>query len=456
MSNGRLWWSGTTPEPSFPSQQCIHQLFEKQVRTSPDPTAVVYEETSLTYAELNRRANRLAHYLRGLGVKPDARVAICVERSLEMVVALLAVLKAGGAYVPLDPAYPVERLRFMLEDCAPVALLTQRHLQGLFGEMGDAVPLVDLSTDPTAWNHQPDGNLDCASMGLTPEHLAYVIYTSGSTGTPKGVMVEHKSLVNRLVWMQAVYELDPDDAVLQKTPFAFDVSVWEFFWPLMTGARLVMARPECHKDPVYLCQTVQRNHITTVHFVPSMLQVFLEHANGAQCSTLARVVCSGEALSATLVRCFEERLPNASLHNLYGPTEATVDVTAWTCPRGARAAAIPIGQPIANTRIYILDEHGEPVPVGVAGELYIGGAGVARGYLNRPELTAERFLAGPVRGGSGSADVPDGGSGAVAGGREHRVSGAQRLSGEDPRIPHRAGGDRSTAGGASRRCGKRW
>jgi arthrofactin-type cyclic lipopeptide synthetase C len=383
----------TTAE--FPSDKCVHQLFEHQVAGTPGAVAVLFDEDSLSYYELNRRANQLAHYLRKLGVKPDARVAICVERGFEMVVALLAVVKAGGAYVPLDPAYPVERLRFMLEDCSPVALLTQRHLKGIFAGLRDDLPLLDLAAASAAWCNLPETNPDPGAIGLTAESLAYVIYTSGSTGVPKGVMIEHRSLVNRIVWMQRAYELISDDAVLQKTPFSFDVSVWEFFWPLLTGARLVMARPEGHRDPLYLCEAIRRYGITTLHFVPSMLQAFLTHADQVVHSKLRRVVCSGEALPASLVRRFQECLPKVALYNLYGPTEATVDVTAWSCPPAARQTNPPIGQPIANTRIYILNDDGEPVPIGVVGELYIAGVQVARGYLNRAKLTAERFLLDP-------------------------------------------------------------
>ena len=246
----------------FPRDKCIHQLFEKQVARTPDAPAVVFEDEQISYAELNRRSNRLAHYLRELGVGPDARVAVCMERSIEMVVALMAVLKAGGAYVPLDPAYPVERLRFMLEDSEPLALLTQRHLARLFSGIGGKVPVLDLTAADAAWSSHPASNLDLQAVGLKPEHLAYVIYTSGSTGNPKGVMVHHRGVVNRMVWMQHAYGLEPGEAVLQKTPFGFDVSVWEFFWPLQTGAKLVMARPEGHKDPGYLVETIspQQDH----------------------------------------------------------------------------------------------------------------------------------------------------------------------------------------------------
>ena len=380
----------------FPGTSCIHQLFEEQVASTPAATAVVFQGDSLSYQELNRRANMLAHYLRELGVKPDLRVAICAERSFEMVIALLAVVKAGGAYVPLDPAYPVDRLRFMLEDCAPVALLTQGRLQGIFAGISDGLPVLDLAAGTPPWLGMPETNPDRNAIELTSQHLAYIIYTSGSTGLPKGVMVEHKGLVNRILWMQRAYNLNCEDAVLQKTPFSFDVSVWEFFWPLLTGARLVMARPEGHKDAAYLCEAIYRNRITTLHFVPSMLQAFVEHADQVECSSLKRVVCSGEALPGALVRRFRERLPRVALHNLYGPTEATVDVTAWTCPPGApQQANPPIGRPIANTQIYILDNSREPVPIGAVGELYIGGVQVARGYLNRAELTAEKFLRDP-------------------------------------------------------------
>ena len=243
---------------------------------------------------------------------------------------------------------------------------------------------ADAETDP-----------DPCAIGLKPQHLAYVIYTSGSTGQPKGVMLQHDGLSNRLAWMQSAYAMNGGDAVLQKTPFGFDVSVWEFFWPLLVGARLVMARPEGHKEPGYLVEVIGRHNVTTAHFVPSMLQIFLEHPGAASCTSLTRLICSGEALPAHLVRRFQELLPQAALHNLYGPTEATVDVTAWTCPAGFRGSIVPIGKPIANTRIYILDAHRQPVPMGVAGELYIAGVQVARGYLNRPELTAEKFLTDP-------------------------------------------------------------
>jgi amino acid adenylation domain-containing protein len=289
----------------------------------------------------------------------------------------------------------------MVEDSGPVVLLLERGKEELFSGMDGRLRMIELCGENPVWGGEEESN-PARAAGLSAESLAYVIYTSGSTGRPKGVMNRHQGLVNRLVWMQSEYELNVDDAVLQKTPFSFDVSVWEFFWPLLVGARLVMARPEGHKDPAYLVRAIQRNNITTMHFVPSMLEAFLEHANGAECASVLRVMCSGEALSSATVRRFQERLSNCALHNLYGPTEAAIDVTSWTCARDIQEERIAIGRPIGNTRIYILDEEGEPVPVGVGGEIHIGGDGVGRGYLRRPELTAERFVADPFSGEEGA------------------------------------------------------
>ncbi|KRP98381.1 peptide synthetase [Pseudomonas lactis] len=374
-------------EVNYNLDQTLHGLFEAQVVRTPQAVAVKAGEHTLSYQQLNERANRLAHHLRDSGVRPDARVGICVERGLDMVVGLFAILKAGGAYVPLDPAYPPERIAYMLHDSAPVVVLAQSATRTLLGD----VAVVDL--DHSTWQHQPPTNPQVPN--LIAQHAAYVIYTSGSTGQPKGVINEHAGVVNRLLWMQDAYSLKAHDAVLQKTPFSFDVSVWEFFWPLFTGARLVMARPEGHKDPAYLCEVVAAEHITTLHFVPSMLDVFLAHGDVSQAAGLVRVMCSGEALPGSLVRRFKQQLPGIGLYNLYGPTEAAVDVTAWNCARPEVPDNTPIGKPIANTRLYVLDGQLQPVPLGVVGELFIAGVQVARGYLNRPELTAERFLDDP-------------------------------------------------------------
>jgi amino acid adenylation domain-containing protein len=384
-------WNST--EMEYPRDWCIHELFEEHAAQRPQAPAVVYEDTSLRYGELNRQANRLAHHLRGLGVGPGERVALCVERGLDMMVGLLAVLKAGGAYVPLDPTYPVERLRFMLEDSAPVALLTQGHLRGLFAEQALTIAVIELEQEKH-WENLPEGNPDRIE-GFTPRHPAYVIYTSGSTGDPKGVIVEHRSVVNLLHWTQQSYPLTADDAVLQNAPIGFDASVTGFFWPLVTGARVVMARPEGHKDAAYLCQMIRNHGVAAIGFPISMLHVFAEEVERAECPTLAHVMCGGEALPGWVVRQFQKSLPQAELHNLYGPTETTVASTAWTPPADGELNTVPIGKPIANTRIYILDGAGEPAPVGVTGEMYIGGAGVARGYWNRPDLTADRFVADP-------------------------------------------------------------
>ncbi|MDD1013908.1 amino acid adenylation domain-containing protein [Pseudomonas sp. TNT2022 ID1025] len=371
-------------EVNYDLRQTLHGLIEAQVERTPDAVAVRGEEGELSYCQLNQQANRLAHHLIGLGVKPDDRVAICVERGLSMVVGLLAILKAGAAYVPVDPDYPAERIRHMLGDSAPVAVLVQAATCHV--AQGTAVIDLDLPT----WHELPESNPRVE--GLTAKHLAYVIYTSGSTGLPKGVMNEHAGVVNRLLWMQDAYHLGADDVVLQKTPFSFDVSVWEFLWPLQTGARLVMARPGGHRDPQYLREIIRNQGVTTLHFVPSMLDVFLADGQVAA-ERLKRVLCSGEALPGSLVRRFHEQLPTVELHNLYGPTEAAVDVSAWQCISAADST--PIGKPIANTTLYVLDDQLQPVPQGVAGELYIGGVQVARGYLNRDELSAERFIDDP-------------------------------------------------------------
>src|SRR5450830_1024455 len=379
----------------YPQDLTLHGLFEAQVSSSGDSVAVVDEKGSLTYDALNRQANRIAHRLIGLGIGPDDRVAICVDRSLEMVAGLMGILKAGAAYVPLDPDYPIDRLTYMLENCAPAVVLTQEALRAVLPPSNVPVLLLDPEhAEREGFFTQPDNNPLRAEV--RPEHLAYVIYTSGSTGQPKGVMNEHRGVVNRLLWMQDEYGLDASDSVLQKTPFSFDVSVWEFFWPLFNGARLVMARPGGHRDPGYLREVIREQNITTLHFVPSMLDLFLAHGEAGD-SGLLRVMCSGEALPGHLVRRFKQQLPEVGLFNLYGPTEAAVDVTAWDCagPLEQTPDNTPIGKPVANTRIYLLDAHRQPVPLGVAGEIYIGGVQVARGYLNRAHLTAERFLTDP-------------------------------------------------------------
>ena len=305
-----------------------------------------------------------------------------------MVVALYATLKAGSAYVPIDPEYPADRVSFMLGDTAAPILLTQGELAGRFRGAALVIP-VDLISRELA--NRPPAD---PPLSGTLDDLAYVIYTSGSTGQPKGAMITHRAISNRIHWMQEAYALTADDRVLQKTPFSFDVSVWEFFWPLLFGAELVIAEPGGHRDSTYLTKVIMERGITTIHFVPSMLQLFLEDPRAGSCTSLSRVICSGEALPKALQDRFFARL-DARLYNLYGPTEAAVDVTAWTCDPHSTLSFVPIGKPVANTRMYIVDAEMRPVPVGTEGELCIGGIQVARGYLNRPELTAERFVDDP-------------------------------------------------------------
>jgi len=369
-------------------------LLEAQVARTPDALALVFEDQALTYAELNQRSNRLAHHLIGLGVGPETMVGVALERSIDLVVALLATLKAGAAYLPLNPDYPEARLSQMLNDAAPAAVLSTRALRDRLPG-GIDVLLLDTVELQLKLEQAPayDVNDAIRTAPLRPQNPAYTIYTSGSTGTPKGAPNTHRALVNRLLWMQSAYGLDATDRVVQKTPYSFDVSVWEFFWPLLFGATLVVASPGKHREPEYLAKLVVRQRITTVHFVPSMLLAFLEHSASGTCAGLRRVICSGEALPGDLQAQFFAQLPGVELHNLYGPTEAAIDVTAWACRASDGKEPPPIGAPIWNTRAYVLDAALQPVPVGVVGELYIAGAGLARGYLNRPALTAERFVA---------------------------------------------------------------
>ena len=380
-------WNDTHVD--YPLDRCLHELIELQVERTPDAIAATFEKQRLTYRKLNAKANQLAHHLQRLGVGPEVLVGICVERSLEMIVGLLGILKAGGAYVPLDPEYPRERLSFMFEDSQVSVLLTQKKLLTGLPEHNAVVFCLD-----TDWGTIAQERQDNPKSNTSPENLIYTIYTSGSTGRPKGSRNVHRALCNRLLWMQDAYQLTEKDRILQKTPFSFDVSGWEFWWPLLTGSRLVFAKPGGHKDSAYLVKLIAEQQISTLHFVPSMLQVFLEEKNVGICTSLRRVICSGEALPFDLQERFLDRL-HAELHNLYGPTEAAIDVTFWACTREKYQGIVPIGRPIANTQIYILDTRLNPVPVGVPGELHIGGVNLARDYLNRPELTAEKFIQNP-------------------------------------------------------------
>ncbi|MDQ0653232.1 non-ribosomal peptide synthetase [Pseudomonas cedrina] len=369
--------------PCAPAQQWLPELLNQHTT---DSTALVWQDGHLSFAQLHTQANRLAHYLRDKGVGPEVCVAIAAERSPQLLIGLLAIIKAGGAYVPLDPDYPAERLAYMLKDSGVHLLLTQTALlEQLPSASGVCVIAMD-SLHLDSWPTQPPG------LRLHGDNLAYVIYTSGSTGQPKGVGNTHAALAERLQWMQATYQLNETDVLLQKAPISFDVSVWECFWPLITGCRLVLAGPGEHRDPHCIAQLVQQHGVTTLHFVPPLLQLFIDEPLAAECTSLRRLFSGGEALPAELRNRVLAQLPAVQLHNRYGPTETAINVTHWHC-RAEDGERSPIGRPLGNVICRVLDEQLNPVPLGVPGELCIGGIGLARGYLGRAGLTAERFVA---------------------------------------------------------------
>ncbi len=371
----------------------LPDLLAAAARRTPDAIAVSYQDVQLTYAELDAAANRLAQHLIGLGAGQEQVIAIAMPRSELLVIAMLAVLKSGSAYLPVDPEYPAERIAFMLADARPACVLTTTELATTLPVGGRPVVAVDDQGLAGELGGSGGGGAGLAGGWGGGLGLAYVMYTSGSSGRPKGVGVTHGGIVNRLWWMQGVFGLGGGDVVLQKTPFSFDVSVWEFFWPLLAGARLVLARPGGHRDPGYLAGLIAAEGVTTAHFVPAMLEVFMEVADPGLCGGLERVFCSGEALTRGQRDRWAARF-GRPLFNLYGPTETSVDSTWWDCG-GECGGAPPIGRPIANTRVFVLDGVLRPVPAGVAGELYVAGAGLARGYLGRAGLTAGRFVACP-------------------------------------------------------------
>jgi amino acid adenylation domain-containing protein len=388
-------WNDTAGNYSL--DLCMHELFEAQVKGTPQATAVVFEGRRLTYEELNQRANKLARYLQTSGIGPEILVGISMERSREMIVALLGVLKSGGAYVPLDPTYPRERLAFMMEDADVKLVLTQSHLVQQLPDF--AAPVICLDTDEDSLTRAQAGRPeDCDDLhtGVSPQNLAYVIYTSGSTGKPKGVMTSHQAMCNMVLWMQSAYGMTTSDRLLQKTSFSFDASVWEFFWPLISGAALVVARPYGDKDAAYMVKTTAEEKVTILQMVPSVLQMVVEQEGFENCRGLRHLFSGGEALSAAVCEKFFERLEEARLTNVYGPTETAMHVTIWDCERGSNLRMIPIGRPVGNTQTCVLDEQMQPVPIGVAGELFIGGVQVARGYVNRADLTAARFVPNPT------------------------------------------------------------
>ena len=409
----------------YPRDQTVAGLFMRQAAQTPDHPAILFDDRILSYRQLDQDSNRLAHYLRELGIREEMPVALCLDRSFYMITAILGILKAGGAYVPIDPDYPAQRIAFMLQDSEASVLVTHSHSRydlppsytGRIITLDQDWP--DISTRP----HTPP------VTGLQPHHLAYINYTSVTTGTPNGAMNQHDALVNRLCWARDYFQLSSDDTVLQKTTFCFDVSVWELILPLISGARLLLAAPGGHKDPAYLAAVIDRHRVTCLHFVPSMLEVFLRDVRPHQLLSLRQVICSGEELKPHLASLFSAVVTNATLYNLYGPTEAAIDVSCWPVPRQADPLpVIPIGKPIANVRLFILDSIGQPLPPGIAGELCIGGMQVARGYLNRPELTREKFLPDPFSDRGGDAADQTGGcdwSGQDCGWPGHRSRGAR-------------------------------
>lgn len=402
----------------WPARQCmpLHRQFEHQAATTPDATALLWygadadgscRDASLvrvTYAELDARAERAAAALRAAGATRDTPIALCLERSIEMVVALLGAMKAGAAWLPIDPDYPPQRIAYMLGDARPTCLVTQRALLDLVapataGAGSPPVLCIDALGAPEATADKRTEHT--SDFDAQPDQLAYLIYTSGSTGHPKGAGNTHGALANRLAWMQDAYPLHSGDVVLQKTPFGFDVSVWECLWPVAVGATLALAAPGAHREPARLLDAIERFGVTTLHFVPSMLAAFLAHVETfgetARCAGIARIFASGETLPGELATKTAALLPKAALHNLYGPTEAAIDVSYWPCASSAPAAqaSVPIGNPIANVQLHVLDAARQPLPVGAVGELFLGGAGLARGYHRRPSLTAERFIPDP-------------------------------------------------------------
>ncbi len=373
---------------NFGPEKCLHELFEDQVDFTPDAVAVTGDDRELTYAALDSCANELARRLRDSGVGRETRVAVCAERGIEMLVGLLGTLKAGGAYIPLDPSYPVDRIAFILEDTAASVVLIQKDLEPNLPAHNAQVIYLDGVAEAPA-------TAERIATEVTADNLAYVIYTSGSTGNPKGVLISHRSINNRLLWTNHTFPLAAGDRLLQKTPYTFDASIWEMFAPLLAGATVVMARPGGHRDPAYLAQAIAEHEITVLQLVPSMLRIFLEQENVTHsCRSLRRMFCGGEALSADLRDRFYSLL-DGDLINLYGPTETSIDAACYPCRRDDDERVVTLGHPLTNMQVYILDRHLQPAPIGVGGELHIGGVGLARGYLNRPALTATSFIPNP-------------------------------------------------------------
>ena len=377
-------WNNTSKE--YPKDKLLHKRIEDTVVKYPQRIALFFEDQQTTYKQLNDKSNQLAHFLKENNVLRNQAIAVHFERSLEMIVALLAVLKVGAAYLPISPDDPADRNGYILQHAKVNIILTTEHLKN---ELPETSKIICINYHKNNFSNKSSLNLNIQSK---PDDLAYIIFTSGSTGRPKGVMIEHQAICNRLDWMQDTYNLNKLDCVLQKTPYSFDVSVWEFFWPLMIGSKLVLAKPNGHKDPEYLAETISEHNVTTMHFVPSMLSAFIEIVE-EKLPSLRQVFSSGEVLPVKSVTDFYKKWPDCKLHNLYGPTEASIDVTAWECTiSDSKKSNIPIGFPIANMQTYILDQNMQPTPPRIKGEIYLGGIGLSRGYISQPELTSEYFI----------------------------------------------------------------
>ncbi|MBN8523117.1 MAG: amino acid adenylation domain-containing protein [Rickettsiales bacterium] len=403
-------WNRT--EREYPDEKTMHQLFEEQVNQSFDSVAVIYEDHKITYGQLNERSNQLASYIREVReVKPDTLVVLCLDRSEYMLISILGVLKAGAAYVPIDPSYPDDRIRYILEDTGSKVVITNEiYKERLKGLVGSKVKKIAIDSQEVQAELAKQSALDISNSvtRVSAHNLAYVIYTSGTTGNPKGVMINHRGVVNRIKWMQSVYQLNKVDKVLHKTPYVFDVSVWEILWANWYGATIVFAQPRTHQDANYLIRLINKHEVTVIHFVPSMLSIFGEEVK-AICSanyvnieqnslltSLRYVFCSGEELQLVQVEEFRKLLNQTEIHNLYGPTESSIDVFYYKCTNEV-VKSVYLGSPIFNTTGYVLDSNLSVLPIGAVGELYIGGVGLARGYLNRADLTAEKFIANPFQ-----------------------------------------------------------
>ena len=377
-------WNETTVD--YNRDQTLLTKFHEQVLNSPDNTAILFDGKSLSYKELNDKSNQLANFLIEEGVVANTIVAISLERSLEMLICIYGIIKAGGAYLPLDTTTPKNRLNFILANAGAKMLLFNHDGIQVTQDIKTKTYHTTVLWDSIGFHETKE-----PSITINPKDLAYVIYTSGSTGDPKGVKCHHEGICNRLNWMDDEYTINQNDTLIQKTPITFDVSVWELFWPLQKGAKLVIEKPNGHINPEGLIHTIMSNEISVIHFVPSMLNIFINTNSVENCTSLKKIFCSGEALSVGIVTQTHKKL-KAEIYNLYGPTEASVDVTHWHCNRKHNLNKIPIGYPVANTKLYILDKALNRVPIGVSGELYIGGVQVAQGYLNNQELTNERFI----------------------------------------------------------------